>query len=432
MRKWIVCFLSVIGILSYGINVNAQEYKVMELIPVDSAATVTTERFLYSDFVYNSNLDSKGNNVINFNSIKNISDSKASVGINILLFDENKKNIGYVTYCSKKDLDSDYYDYQLSPQQDSSFSVRVTKKYFANGDDLAASAVKYISVYDDNKYCHIGGYAKYEGLTIEEISGGAVTYTTSEGEKISSDVVDLLFNSIGKLIFVVIGILLVSLIVCGVILNALYKRMYAKTTPMAYIPLLNNYIAVKMAFGEMVGKFYLVGFCLGFVLAFVGINILAMAVSFLSIVSFVVVIIKLITKKYDLFYYEPSIKNSANLKNNMDKASNNSVNVINNTASNNNFFNGQVPESLEEEVNKEDIVDLNYNDVNNDFSNSFMNNNYGSQMNDVQNTPDNSSISSGGLSSDNNFDMNVGNTANSNNNSTSDNGGESDLSKFFK
>lgn len=442
MKRILVYLLFVFGIFVYGIDVNAQEYNVKELIPVDSVATVSTGKFTYGDFVYNSAVDSKGNSVINFNSIRNNGISKEYVSINILLFDKDEKNIGFLTYCSKKDLDTDYSGFELASQQAVPFSINVSKRYFV-GNNLAGD-VKYIAVFDDNKYCQIGGYTKYSGLTISEIADGKVVSTspstTIDGEEIDLGFLDnITGNTAVIIILIIIGACLLVFVVNGIILNALHKRMYAKTTPMAYIPILCNYISVKMSFGEMVSKFYLVGFFGGAILSVVGINIILMAVNFLAGVSSVVVIIKLITKKYDLFYYEPSIKNNINLKNNINNVSMNNVNV---SSGNNNFFNGQVDNSLVEEVSKDDVVDLSYSDVtsNNDFSSGLMNNDINLQSSVSQDNLDSSSgpvISSGGLDfgdiENTNLNSNDDSTFSSTSTNTNNtNDGESDLSKFFK
>lgn len=167
MKKLFLLVLLLLPIMVY-----AEDYDVKTLIPVDTKASVKTEKFDYNGFVYNSKVDSKGNGLISFDSIKNNTVTKQPVSINILLFDEDQKNIGYLTYCTDKDLDSNYSAYKLNGNTSAPFSIKVISKYFVEGK--SATDVKYISVLDENKYCQIGGYDKYKGLTLDEIVNGAI------------------------------------------------------------------------------------------------------------------------------------------------------------------------------------------------------------------------------------------------------------------
>ena len=51
MKKITFYLIILIGLFS-PIFVSAQEYKTMQLIPVDSVATVKTDKFNYQDFLY--------------------------------------------------------------------------------------------------------------------------------------------------------------------------------------------------------------------------------------------------------------------------------------------------------------------------------------------------------------------------------------------
>ena len=93
----LICFLSPSFVF-------AQDYQVKQLIPVDTSATVKTEKFTYQDLVFNSALDAKGNARITFGSIINNTVNKTPISINLLLFDSDQKNIGIVTYCTDKDI----------------------------------------------------------------------------------------------------------------------------------------------------------------------------------------------------------------------------------------------------------------------------------------------------------------------------------------
>lgn len=445
--KKIFTFLFILAIVFFGmVDVNAQVFEVNQLIPVDTTATVKTDNFTYKDFVYNSQVNAKGNSVINFGLIGNDSNKKRYVSINILLFDEKKKNIGFLTYCSEKDLDTDYSRMELKPNQATQFSMNVTKRYFANGN--SAIDVKYISVFDDNLYCKIGGYSKYAGLTIDQISDGVVTSNLTEEGQLQKLYMFFEANSV-KIIIVSLIITIFVLLVIGSILNALHKRMYAKTTFMAYIPILSNYVSTKMAFGQIVAKIYIIGVGVSFVLSLIGIHILTIFVNLITSASFIIVIIKLITKKYDLFYYEPSIKSSMDLgrgdSSYVSSVSGNSFGVDNSYLS-------DVSVSLDnkEGANSGDIVDLSYSGDNisssTSFSESFLTNNTNNAIvsnntTNSNNVTNNDSVSLGGTEdlnissgigdSNTNLDSSspsISSGKSGNNNSN----GESDLSKFFR
>ena len=170
----------VVIILSFFVfqNVKALEYEPMTLIPVDTVATVKTDSFEYNDFRYNS--DSSN---ITFSSIKNISNKKIYVSISVLLFDEGKKNIGFISYCTKNDYDTDYNYLKISKNEAIPFNILVRKTYLKDKKNI--SDIQYISVMDDNKYCKKGGYTKYEGLTIDQISEGMVNSELKEEDIIS-------------------------------------------------------------------------------------------------------------------------------------------------------------------------------------------------------------------------------------------------------
>ena len=410
MKKIFSYIILIIGVFSIYIGVNAQEYQLNTMIPVDTTATVKTEKFDYNDFVYKSGVDAKGNSIITFGSIKNNTNSKNPVSINILLFDDQQKNIGFLTYCSDKDVSSDYAGFKLRGGESSPFAISVTKRYFANVEMASAASVKYIAVMDDNKYCHIGGYDKYEGLTLAQITKGEVAESPKKDgidlTKLNLDLDSMLF------IVIVIGFLvLIGLFVLyGKILNALHKKMYAKTTILAYLPITNNYVTVKLAFGNIVALVYLVLFLLGSALSDFKINFLAYIVSFVTGISFILVIIKLITKNYDLFYFEPSIKNPA-----ID----NTVSEVND-ATTSNFISSD----------SQQTIDLNYDDVEEEVEPTVFNNN----------TTDLFNVSSGEIETkeeeaveEASDDVNdLMSTASSNAKIEENKEGESDLSKFFQ
>lgn len=299
-------------------NVNAQSYDVGTLIPVNNSATVETDTFTYNDINFN-NYDNSGYRLISFQSItrKSSGNSPIPISINVLLFDSNEKNIGYVTYCSEKDYDGDYSGYTIKSLQSSPFTIKLVKKYFVNKDDTLKSQytfndIAYYSVLDDNHFCKVGGYDKYKGLTLEQINSGELSNAKTKKTFNFSDIIPSIS---GGVLVIVISLLIVfiALFIFGSILNALYKRMYAERTALAYIPIANSYVCVKLAFGKIVSLVYIILFFVSIPLSFVGIGmIFSSLLGIFCSIAFIVVIIKLITKKYDLFYFEPSVKSNIN------------------------------------------------------------------------------------------------------------------------
>ncbi len=380
----IICFIFII----VGYNVEALEYKTNELIAVNSLATVDTERFLYKDFLFNINGNSAN---LSFTTIKNKSNSKEYITFNILMFDKDKKNIGFITYCSKKDYESSFANYEIASNQELAFNINISERYFVEGKSI--NDLSYIALFDENKYCQIGGYSKYQDLTIEQISSGNLADNV-DYKNISIETIKLLINKGIIVMIVIIGILLIALIINGIILNALYKRMFTKTTKLAYIPFLNNYISVKLSFGDLPSKIFLGFLGLALILFLFKIGFLLTLVNIISFVSFIIVIIKLITKNYNLFYYEK-----------LDNLNKNTV-IEDKNKERVSFINHVQEDNMDKNnVSNEDIVDLSYENESQDTV--FGNISVGSNM----------------------FNNNI----NQENNSEKDtDNNESDLSKFFR
>lgn len=423
MKKLISYSLLIIMIFSISFTVNAQDYQKNTLIPVDTIATVKTEKFDYLDFTYRSAVDAKGNTLISFGSILNNTVTKNAVSVNILLFGEDQKNIGFLTYCSDKDVSSNYAGFKLTGNQSAPFAIDVTSRYFVEGK--GPKDVKFIAVMDENKYCQIGGYDKYKGLTIDKIDKGDVK---EENEKKPAfDIIEFFQNS--DIMPIVLGVVigLVALVVIGSILNALHKRMYAKTTTLAYLPITNFYITAKMAFGNIVALVFGVLVILSGLLYYLNITFLAYFSGFIFIVAFLVVLIKLVTKKYDLFYFEPAIKTSTfQIDNSTPKEE-----VVEDTPKETtNFI----------EPSAQQTIDLNYDDVEEEEVKEEVNvsaasdslfNVSSSDIQNVENSESNETSSEDTVNSllgtGEGLDTGDGTT---NNTDTSDKG-ESDLSKFF-
>lgn len=287
--------LLIIGFSLFNINVNAAEFSIDTLIPVNEEATVVSDTFIYSGIKFQNDSNNVVNGKIKIDSITNNTSKRIPPSIEILLFDSNMKNIGYITYCASKDYGSDNSFVEISANSSLPFEFNVSSKYFGadekkDGEVVAdSSQIAYYAVHGDNKYCQIGGYSKYLGFTIEEITGGGVY----EREfKMSDWILYLPYFLIA----------LVALIGYGLLLNSVYKRMHARTSILSYLPLTNFYIAVKLAFGK---KIAWVSYILSIVSFYIVYNYSSMTFTWILLVfvaiSTVIDLIKLITGKYDLF-----------------------------------------------------------------------------------------------------------------------------------
>ena len=412
MKNKIVFFLAVI-VSFFTINVNAEELNT--LYPVDSVISIQTKNFSYSGMKFNSGVkDRNGYPVISFGSITNNSKSTKPIpiSIDILMFDSSQKNIGFITYCSEKDLDTDYSGAVIRQKESLPFNLSIVNKYFVK--EKSYSDVAYFSVLDDNEYCKVGAYDKYEGLTYEEIKNGITKTEKSPADKIN----DLIF-SLGAgvgFIGVFIFILLFVYIIYGVILNALYKRMYAEKTVLAYLPFTNVYITIKLAFGSMIAKIYMILYFLSFGLVFLHLEILTAILSLVSGVAFILVIIKLITGKYDLLYFEPSVNNTNNNVG-LNEYNNYSNNVNNNV--NNNVITDYTPDT------SNSILDLSYSNNTTNSSNISSNITIGSS----------NSIGIGDINSNidanNNYNQNNNFNINSNNGFSQNNFSSNNMNSMF-
>ena len=305
MKKF---FILLLALFVFGIMPVKAETNTNVLYPVSSSYNVVTEYFNYENLVYNPNLDVNGNATISVGKIHNSSKKKVPLSIRVGLFDSDKKNIGVVNYCSTRDTESDYSYKMLLADEEIPFYIKVTqKKNIAKGKKL--EDVAYIAVLNDNRDCSREGMEnKYTGLTIEEIVDGQVS---TKVEKLLN--LDFL-KKLEKLDFsklktgvVIFGLIIfIIYIIQASILNALYKRMFNKTTILAYIPIGNLYVAVKLAFGPLVSKIYIIVYLLSSAIGFFVpiISLIASLMSFIGGISFIIVIVKLITKRYYILYFE--------------------------------------------------------------------------------------------------------------------------------
>lgn len=169
MKKIIKAIILIVITLQI-IPAKAANYEMKELIPVNTETTIVTDNFSYKNFYYNDNeleAETLKNNFIIFGNIKNLRDEELPVSISVGLFDEEKKNIGTINYCSTSDKTSVVAGTILKPDEERSYVIEVNKKILA--PEKSVKDIKYIAVLNDNINCRIAGSQDYVGKKVEEI-----------------------------------------------------------------------------------------------------------------------------------------------------------------------------------------------------------------------------------------------------------------------
>lgn len=143
------------------VEVEAANYELKELIPVDIETTIVTEHFSFKSFYYNSKKSNDKKNYVVFKGIKNRSDEALPITISIALFDENRENIGTINYCSKEE------GITLQTDEEKPYAIEVKKDYLAKGTKV--KDIKYIAILSENIRCRTSGSQESIGQTVEEI-----------------------------------------------------------------------------------------------------------------------------------------------------------------------------------------------------------------------------------------------------------------------
>lgn len=297
MKKLLYNLLIFVGVFSFSIfDVSASEHEIWDLIPIDTVSSVETEHFLYKDFYYKSSSDINGYTSIEFSSIENLSSKKMPVSISVGLFDSKKENIGVINYCSLADKSSSYSGTELSAGEKSAFSIKIKPdKYNSSDSDL--SYVSYITIMDDNKYCKTGGATNFVGLDVEKMKNG-----------ITNKQLELNESTKQKQMIIKTAVLILSVVIVymlfGSVVSSLYIRMYGVWTSLVYIPIINNYLSFKMSFGPLFGKILTGLMVLCVIFGMLEINIFIYICLFVVAFSLIINVVKILSGKYDLFYYD--------------------------------------------------------------------------------------------------------------------------------
>ena len=331
----------------------AMDYNKLDLIPVSDSANVSGEIFDYKDIKYSLINDSY---FVNFSSILNKSTNKVPVSINILLFDSNKVNIGFLAYCSTYDYDSDYSGINIGSNDSTALSIKVLPKYFVDGK--SASDVAYISVLDDNSYCQVGDSDKYATLTIEDIRLGLQADDVN-GKTLFYEFEAFFVKNFFRYFLLGILILGVIIFINGFILNILNKKMYGTTDINAYIPIANNYLKLKLAFNETFAYFGMGLYFIGCFILFFGNEIAPLLV---ALIIFDVASIRVIIK---IFTY----KNTSNNQNNNISVDTSNVEINNQEKKEEVIIhNNQTADSVKNEEVSTHINQMPSNSINNEES----------------------------------------------------------------
>ena len=384
-------FLILIGSI---VSVNAQDVSLVQTSSSLNTLSGTTNIFEHYSY-NNTQIYRTGEELYFYSNVINNAKKTRPICLEVLLFDKDEKNIGIFNYSSEKDYETQYASKRLQSGESISFNYKIIDKYLADKENNKLSDVYYFSIINENEYCKVGGYSNYSGQKFNEIISSKNEVT--EGTKFDSIVsfinkyipihkVNVGFGISIVIVIVVLIAFIAIWVLYGKFLNKLHNAMYKTTTALAYVPIANNYLCVKMAFGKIIGLSYLGVVLLGSLIGLIGFGFISIIANLALIVAFVLDIVKLVTSKYDLCYLDTS-KNNV-IVNNFDNVNNNVQNQTN-----------EYGYSQDSNVKESLIGVSSSNTLDDDISNVNDNNN---------------------------------NIINNNVNNNDDNSGESDLSKFFR
>ena len=151
MKKIFYLIIVLVGLVT--VNVKAANYEFNELIPANIKNTLVTNNFSYRKFYYD------GDGKVVFGSIKNLSDKELPISISIAFFDENRKNMGIMNFCSKDDM--------IKSKEEIEYTINVTSSEIAKG--MSVKGIKYIAIITDNINCNTERSFDYVGHPVEDI-----------------------------------------------------------------------------------------------------------------------------------------------------------------------------------------------------------------------------------------------------------------------
>ena len=314
MKKVKLLVFSILIVIVTILSVNAAD---LILVPVNESYNSNQGSVnSFEHYTYDlTQLYKQDNNLFFYTNVKNNTRKVQPICLEVLLFDKNENNIGIFNYSSLKDYESVYASKKLEAGEKISFNYMIIDKYLADKEENRISDIAYYSIISDNEYCKVGGYDKYKGQSFKSIvdSQGKVTTGTKFdsivifiNRYIPIDGINVGFG-VGVIVFIVVIVIFLAIwITFGAFLNKLHRAMFHKTTALAYIPIANSFLCVRMAFGKIIGLIYLGVTIFGSVVGMLGLTFISIIANLIFIVAFVIDIIKLITGKYDLCYLDKS------------------------------------------------------------------------------------------------------------------------------
>ena len=194
--KKVIKILILIITLSMFTGVDAENYKIRELIPKDIKTNVLGEFFRYKGVVFDES-------TISFENVQNKTDVDRYLSVSIGLFYENKENIGTINYCEDSNK-------KLAKKDERKVSVTVDSSHISK--KFKKSDIKYISIIGENENCRKNGELDYVGQTVEEIG-------MPKNKEIDNDSI-MLFR-----VFMVIAGVLLFIFVYNFLFSSKYKNM---------------------------------------------------------------------------------------------------------------------------------------------------------------------------------------------------------------
>ena len=298
----ICCLFSYIDVYA----ADAKEYSLMELIPVEETASVSTEIFDYKRFKYETDIPNETYGVLEFDSVYNKTRFEKPISVSVLLFNEDKINIGLVNYCSTKDLSGEYAQLKVGAKSSTKFTIYIDRNYFTG--NYIRSDVKYIAIVDSNEKCYIGEENKYAGLTMADIKVGRVS---PDYNKYSIFYYLSFIVNMGIYAFLACLMVIMSIYTyLAIVMNRLNKEMFNKKTKLTFIPFVRIAISMNISFGRILAFIHVGILILGILMAVMNSNFILLIVYFaIALLSFIINIVKYKKKNYNFMHFDPFIVN---------------------------------------------------------------------------------------------------------------------------
>ena len=295
-------FITLLLYIFTCVNVYAGEVvNKMTLVPANESFNINTDNFDYRNIKYYATVTDSNYGAIDIDSIHNKTDKSRPISFNIMLFNKNKDYIGYVSYCSIKELDSKFAQTYLKPDAREAVTIPVDLKYLSAKYDK--EDVAYLVFANDNSDCKIIDKNKYAGLSLYGIETGKPSpkYDKNSLENRVNRIINLGLPKF-LLIFLVIAAIYTTVLM---VINALYNKMYNKSSYLAWIPIINSVASMRVAFGSIIAVLYLVLLLVG-LYSFIILNKMTILLisALLMTLSFMLNVVKLTTGQYTLMYLD--------------------------------------------------------------------------------------------------------------------------------